>query len=115
MSSGNGSNEVPSIVAGYSDVLCVVWQRKIDNYNYEIYSRFSSNMGTTWLNSPNPISVTVSWNQSNGNYGPGTTPVVASYFRGGSEGSPSFLLVFAAENGLHYRYADSYSSGWSIP
>jgi serine protease AprX len=113
LSNGNGSNEAPSIVAGYGDVLCVVWQRKINNYNYEIYSRFSSNMGTTWLNSPTPISVTVSWNQSNGNYGPGTTPVVASYFRGGSEGTPSFILVYAEQNGLYYRTAATYSSGWS--
>ena len=118
LSSGNGSNDAPSIVAGYSDVLCAVWQNKIDSRHYNIMYSFSSNSGTSWT-TPAIVAgcsnVWISYYQSEDYYGPGPTPVIASFFQGGSEGSSSFLLVFAAENGLHYRYANSYSSGWSIP
>ncbi len=115
LSSGNGTNEAPSIVAGVgsTDILCVTWQRKLSNYSYEIYTRFSSDMGTTWLATSSPMSVTVSWNQSNGNYGPGPTPVVASYYRSGSEGTPSYLLVYSASNGLYFRTSNTYNSGWT--
>ena len=118
LSSGNGNNRAPSIVAGYNDVLCVVWQNKIDSRHYNIMYSFSSNMGTSWTTAaivPGCSNVYVSLYQSNDYSGSGPTPVVASYFRGGCEGTPSFLMVYAAENGLHYRYANTYSSGWSIP
>jgi len=118
LSSGNGANGAPSIVAGYSDVLCTVWQNKIDSRHYNIMYSFSSNMGTSWTTPatvPGCSNLWISYYQSPDYYGPGPTPVVASYFRGGSEGTASFLLVYAAENGLHYKLADSYSAGWRIP
>lgn len=115
LSTGNGANEAPSIVAGVgsTDILCVTWQRKLSNYQYEIYTRFSSDMGTTWLATSSPMSVTVSWNQSNGNYGPGPTPVVASYYRSGYGDIPSYLLVYSASNSLYFRTSNTYNSGWS--
>ena len=79
---------------------------------------FSSDMGTNWTDAAivtGCSNVYISQYQSNDYSGPGPTPVVASYFRGGSEGTPSFLLVYAADDGLHYRYANTYSAGWSIP
>lgn len=118
LSSGNGLNNHPSIVAGYSDVLCAVWQKEIDSRHYSIWSSFSSNMGSSWTTPvivPGCSNVWISYYQSRDDYGPGPTPVVGSYFRGGSEGTPSFLLVYAAENGLHYRTASSYSTGWATP
>ncbi len=118
ISTGNGANIIPSIVAGYNDVLCVVWQKEIDTHHYSIWSSFSLNGGTSWTTPaivPGCSNVWISVNQSRDFWGPGPTPVVTSYFRGGSEGIASFLLVYAAEDGLHYRLADSYSTGWRIP
>lgn len=115
LSTGNGANEAPSIVAGVgsTDILCITWQRKLSNYQYEIYTRFSSDMGTTWLATSSPMNVIVSWYQSNENYGPGPTPVVSSYYRNGYEGIPSYLLVYAANDGLYFRTSNSFSSGWT--
>lgn len=70
-------------------------------------------MGTTWLATSSPMSVTVSWYQSNENYGPGPTPVISSYYRNGYEGIPSYLLVYAANDGLYFRTSNSFSSGWA--
>ncbi|HRN27333.1 MAG TPA: T9SS type A sorting domain-containing protein [Ignavibacteriaceae bacterium] len=120
ITSGNSSNTNPSIVAGVSsaDVLRLVWQRKLDNTHYEIWYSYSTNSGTDW-SAPAIVSgssnVTVSYYQSNPGAGPGPTPVVASFYRGGSEGTPSFILVYADQNGLRYRLANDNNLSWTIP
>lgn len=111
ISNSNDFNNHPSIVAaglGAKDFLCLVWQRKLTNYQYEIYTAYSSNSGTSWSQFSNPITVTVSYSQSNENWGPGTTPVVACYQNGGQK----YLLVYATENGLYYRTA-AFGTDWS--
>jgi hypothetical protein len=116
ITSGNGSDYHPSIAAAYSigmDVLCLVWQKKIDSQHYDIMYSISSDMGTNWSIPavvPGCSNVVVSTFQS----GPGPTPVVAS-FVGGGDPVAAFLLVYAAENGLHYRYSNSWYTGWIIP
>lgn len=108
---GNSSNNHPSIVAagqGSEDFLCLVWQRKITNTQYEIYTSFSSNSGTSWSEPFSPINVIVSTSQSNPGGGPGTTPVVASYQSGGQK----YLLVYATATGLYYRTA-TFGNDWS--
>lgn len=111
ISTGDGSNDHPSIVAagsGSEDYLCLVWQKKITNTQYEIYTSYSSNSGTSWSEPFSPISVTVSYSQSNENGGPGTTPVAAGYQSSGQK----FLLVYAAESGLYYR-TTAFGNDWS--
>jgi thermitase len=120
ITSGNGSNNNPSIVAGVgsTDVLRLVWQRKLDNTHYEIWYSYSTNSGTDWSAPaivPGCSNVTVSYYQSNPGAGPGPTPVVASFWRGGAEGMPSFLLVYSDQNGLRYRYANDNNLSWTIP
>lgn len=121
LSSGNGANDVASIVAadyiGYygRDVLCTVWQRKLDSRHYEIWYTFSSTSGDSWTMPaivPGCSNIYISYYQSGDYYGPGPTPVVASYI---GIYEPSFLLVYAAYEGLHYRYALYPTSGWTIP
>ena len=119
ISGGNGSNTLPSLVAVpyYSrDAICVVWQQKIDSRHYKIWSSFSSNEGISW-STPEIVNgcfnVYISYYQSPDYYGPGPTPVVASFT--GFYNEQSLLLVYAAENGLHFRYATYYGSGWYIP
>ncbi|MGB8320363.1 MAG: FG-GAP-like repeat-containing protein [Ignavibacteriaceae bacterium] len=118
ISSGNGSNEHPSIVAAQyngSDILCLVWQYKINNTHYKVFYSFSSNSGSTWSTPtilPGCSDVTISFYQSNSYYGPGPTPVIASFIEA-SDDEPDFLLVYAANDGLHYRYAQNYYSSWS--
>ena len=113
---GNGSNNHPSIAAansGSNDVLCLVWQKKIDSQHYDIMYSISSNMGTSWSTPavvPGCSNVVVSIFQS----GPGPTPVVAG-FQGYHGPQGAFLLVYAAENGLHYRYSNSRFTGWIVP
>ena len=121
ISSGNGNNNEVSIVAGSDpsyDNLRAVWQRKLDNYYYEIWYTYSTNSGSSW-SIPSIVNgcsgVIVSYNQSNQNSGPGPSPVVGSYWRGGSEGNASFLLVYADHSGLRYRYAVESNNSWSIP
>lgn len=121
LSSGNGGNETPSIVATVrtgTENLRTVWQRKLDNYHYEIWHAYSTNTGTSW-SSPACVTgasyVTVSWTQSNQGAGQGPTPVVGSFFYEGMEGRPSFLLVYAAQEGLHYRLASTTTSVWTVP
>jgi hypothetical protein len=116
ITSGNGSDYHPSIAAAYStgmDVLCIVWQKKIDSQHYDIMYSISSNMGTEWTTPtivPGCSNVVVSTFQS----GPGPTPVVAG-FQGYNGPQGAFLLVYAGENGLHYRYSNSWYTGWIIP
>jgi hypothetical protein len=110
ISNANDFNNHPSIVAaglGAKDFLCLVWQRKLNNYDYEIYTAYSSNSGTTWTELSTPLSVTVSYSQSNENWGPGTTPVVSSYQSDGQK----YFLVYATESGLYYRTA-SFGTDW---
>lgn len=121
LSSGNGSNETPSMVATVrtgNEHLKVVWQRKKDNYHYEIWHRYSTNAGSSW-SSPaivaNDNNVTVTYWQSNQGSGQGPTPVVGSFLYDDMEGRPSFILVFAAQEGLHYRLATTTSDAWSVP
>jgi hypothetical protein len=112
ISNANDFNNHPSIIAaglGAKDFIYLVWQRKLTNYQYEIYTAYSSNSGYNWLQLSNPISVTVSYSQSNDNWGPGTTPVVASYQIGGVQ---KYLLVYATESGLYYRTA-LFGNDWS--
>jgi hypothetical protein len=124
ISSGYGSNNHPSIAAGNTgstDVLCIVWQKKIDSRHYDIMYSISANMGTSWSKPqivPGCSNVWISFYQSGDYYGPGPTPVVASFV--GNDPDPrtqvvAFLLVYAAENGLHYRYSDAWYLGWLIP
>jgi hypothetical protein len=124
ISTGNGSNNHPSIAAGNTgstDVLCLVWQKRIDSRHYDIMYSISSNMGTSWSTPqivPGCSNVWISLWQSGDYYGPGPTPVVASFV--GNDIDPrtpavAFLLVYATENGLHYRYSDAWYLGWLIP
>lgn len=120
ITTGNGSNNHPSIAAGNTggtDVLCLVWQKKINSRWYDIMFSISSDMGTSWSTPevvPGCSSVFISYWQSGEGYGPGPTPVVAS-FAGYGGPAGAFLLVYAAENGLHYRYSNSWYTGWIIP
>ena len=120
ISTDNGSNNHPSIVAGVSstDVLRLVWQRKLDDTHYEIWYSYSNNSGTDWSTPaivPGCTNVTIQYYQSNPGAGPGPTPVVSSFWRGGAEGSPSFLLVYADQSGLRYRYANDNNLSWTTP
>jgi hypothetical protein len=120
---GNGSNNHPSIVANiynpneaYSEMLRIVWQRKLDDYHYEIWDSYSTDIGTSWTMPaivPGCSNVTVSYYQSNPGSGPGPTPVVGSYIV--NPNYPSFLLVFADEEGLRYRFTNPPYFNWSIP
>ena len=78
---------------------------------------FSSNSGTDW-SSPTVVSgcsnVYISSSQSGSDSGPGPTPVVAS-FLGMSGQEPDFLLVYAANEGLHFRYTPNYNTPWVTP
>ena len=120
ITTGNSSNNHPSIAAansGSNDVLCLVWQKKIDSRHYDIMYSISSNMGTSWTIPaivPGCSNVWISYWQSGDYYGPGPTPVVAG-FSGYGGPAGAFLLVYAAENGLHYRYSNSWYNGWIIP
>ncbi len=116
LSSGNGSNDVPSIVHGYgssTDNLVAVWQRSLGNYQYQIWYSYSTNCGASW-STPSIANgcstVTVCSYQTSG-----PTPVVASFFYGGQEGTASYIVVFAAQEGFHYRTANSTTSGWIVP
>lgn len=86
LSTGNGSNQCPSIVAGYgspNDMLRAVWQRQLDGTHYEIWSANSTNGGGSW-STPAIVNgasnVTVSYHQSNANGGPGCTLSLALSF-----------------------------------
>lgn len=130
LSTGNGANDCQSIAStpkgGSSDWLQVVWQRKISDYIYDIWWTRSTDGGASWsASAPLVSNVTVSYNQSNQGAGQGPTPVIASFCYGtqqqlGKEDAnmaiPSykFLVVYAAQDGLHYRTATDVSS-WIVP
>ena len=124
LSDGTGVSERPSMSAGYHntspnlDILRVVWQQKLDNYHYKLWYVYSDNGGISW-SSPQVISgcssVTVSYNQSNQGYGPGSTPVVSAFVEIYNENTSSFAVIYAASNGLHYRLAYENYHSWVIP
>ncbi|MDE3057175.1 MAG: exo-alpha-sialidase [Bacteroidota bacterium] len=122
LSTGNGSNQNPSIVAGYgspNDMLRAVWQRQLDGTHYEIWNAYSTNGGSTWstpLIVDGASYVTVSSTQSPGGGGPGPTPVIGTFYYPGNEMTASYLLVYAAQEGFHYRTLPyTTAPNWTIP
>jgi hypothetical protein len=94
---------------GSQDGIHVIWERKKSNGNYEIIYRCSYNSGGEWNNPtilPGAGDVAVSSYQT---YGP--MPVITwvtppSGYR--------LLVVYAANNGFHWRYKNS-SGSWTTP
>ena len=99
ISNGSGASDAPSIAVANDGSLQIVWQQKVDNYNYHLWYSRSSDIGSTWSVPFNLADVVVSYNQSNAGSGQGPTPVIAAM-----NGSYTKLLcVWAQSDGLKYK------------
>jgi Pro-kumamolisin, activation domain/Secretion system C-terminal sorting domain len=127
VSSGNGSNLMPSLcvypISGSTDTVNVVWERSLGSDTYDIYYVKSTNSGVSW-SSPSVISsdVSVSSYQIQG-----PEPVIAGIAKPKTAPPPGpiqpdlpegylhgILLVYTSSSGLYYEY--SYPGyGWSSP
>lgn len=129
VSSGNGDNSNPSIVAypvvGTTDTVNVVWEQSLGSNYYNIYYAMSDNSGASWsvpvelvssvlvstyqYGGPQPVIAGITSPPSNPPFSPTQPLLPASYMH-------EVLVVYTSNSGLKYMYNYFYPNWiWTPP